>query len=75
MKAEIRDVSVCNHGNEGFSLTLNFGDCYISSESWAYDHRPGNYGSCCIRILTPDDMYKLAEKIIEAANKINNKGI
>jgi hypothetical protein len=70
MKAEIKGISYCNHGNNGYSLSIETENNHVCLTSWCYDHRPGSNNTVDMYNLTVDDMYTLANKIIETANKI-----
>jgi hypothetical protein len=38
-------------------------------------HRPGNLASACVRMVTVEDMYQLADEIIKVANSISKRGM
>jgi hypothetical protein len=66
----INDCNTCLHSDNTYSIAINIENTMIGFSSSHYNHCPGNYNTISIFNMKPSDMFELAEKISNTANKI-----
>jgi hypothetical protein len=71
MKVDL--VTTCDHGQGEFSLSISVEDTMVGLTTFAYDHRAGNLTRVDFFHMSTDQMYEMAEKIMEAANNVAHK--
>ena len=69
---ETLELSVrhCRHSQGNYSLTINTGNCHVSLNSHAYNHRPGNNRNRSSLGMKPEDVLKLGNLITAEAFRI-----
>jgi hypothetical protein len=75
MDAKIKECGTCDHGNNKYSLTLNIENAHVSMGTYCWDLHSGYVIDLSIFDMTVENMYELANKIFESANKISNRGL
>ena len=57
----------CKHGEDDYSLSIEFEDCHATMNTYNYDHRVGYRVGLTIFDLSTDDIVNLANTILEQA--------
>ena len=69
-KSPIQAVSHLHHGGNKYSITLDIADVHTAVSTTSYPHCPGSQTDISILGLSPDDVLRLGNFIIEQAFRI-----
>lgn len=71
---EVNQCGIYNHGDGEYSLTLNIENAHVSMGTYCLKNS-GNVIGISIFGMSVDNMYELAQRIIDAANSIKQEVI
>lgn len=75
METKVNQCGICSHGGGKYSLTLNIENAHVNMGTYCWETYSGYVINVSIFDMSVDNMYELAQKIIDVANSISSKGL